>query len=534
MRSSFFGFNVAIKGLYTAQRNLDVINNNITNINTPGYSRQQTVQRATRPLSMYDGTGMVGTGSEVIGVERVRDEYLDTMYWSENITFGEWDTKRTLLSDLEVTFNEPSDSGFNAIMDEFFGSLQELAKDPSSEAIRALVKERGVTLAKYFNDLATRFEKLQVDINDRIETTVERINSIGAQIQQLNKQIYTIELDGNTANSLRDQRTLLIDELSKLVNIDVSEVVVGKLPSGHVDSRMVITISGKAFIDHYNFSKLAVTQRETQLNDEDVPNLYDIGWEDGNTLNIRGGVLRGYLDVRDGNAGENGSPVYNGIPHYIKKLNQFVQTFAKAFNEGYIDYDNDGIIDASEDGLGHADGYGIGSTAALGIRFFTMLGSENKSMSSSDFINGETDISGIANRYSNITAKNFAVSSDILEDFNKIAASDTNGEVGNIKNLNELIKLRINDQMFSEGAPEDFMKSIITTLGVNSQQAKRFSANQGIIVEQIENRRLSDSGVSLDEEVSNMVKQQQAYSAAAQMINAMAEIYDILINRVGI
>jgi len=533
MRSSFFGFNVAVNGLYTAQKNLDVINNNINNVNTPGYSRQQTVQRATRPLNIFDGTGMVGTGSEVIGVERIRDEYLDTMYWSENITFGEWDTKRTLLSELEATFNEPSNSGFTTIMDEFFKSLQELAKDPSSEAVRALVKERGVTLAKYFNDLATRFEELQVDINDRIEATVERINSIGAQIQQLNKQIYTMELDGSIANELRDQRTLLIDELSRYINIDAHEVVVGKLPSGRDDVRMVITISGKAFIDHFSFSKLALIQRENKLNDEDVPNLFDIGWEDGNSLKIKGGALKGYLDVRDGNAGENGSPVYNGIPSYIKKLNRFVQTFAMAFNEGFIDLDNSGSIEDSEKGTGHVDGYGIGS-ADTGIRFFTMLGDGNKSISSDDFIDGASSVSDIAARYSHITAKNFAVSSDILEDFNKIATSDTPGEVGNIRNLSELLQLRNNDQMFTEGAPEDFMKSVITTLGVGSQQAVRISANQEVIVKQIENRRLSESGVSLDEEMANMVRHQQAYTAAAQMINTMSEIYDILINRVGL
>jgi len=358
------------------------------------------------------------------------------------------------------------------------------------------------------------------------------------QIQQLNKQIYTVELDGSTANELRDQRTLLIDELSKLINIEVNEVAVGKLPSGRDDVRMTITISGKAFIDHFNLSKLALVQRENKLNEEDVPNLFDIKWEDGNSLKITGGVLRGYLDVRDGNSGLNGSPVYKGIPDYIRKLNQFVQTFAMAFNEGYIDLDNDGVIDPvknpAEDGKGHVDGYGIGSAADLGIRFFTMLGTENKSISSSDFIGGASDPAAISARYSNITAKNFAVSSDILDNINLIATSDTKDQVGNINNLRELMKLRNNDQMFVEGAPEDFMKSIVTTLGVSSQQAVRISANQEVIVKQVENRRLSESGVSLDEEVANMVKHQQAYSAAAQMINTMAEIYDILINRVGV
>lgn len=375
---------------------------------------------------------------------------------------------------------------------------------------------------------------MQIDVNDRIETAVTEINSIGTQIQQLNRQIYSAELDGNTANDLRDQRTVLVDKLSKLVNIEANEVVAGKLPSGKDDKRLVITISGKAFIDHFDLSKLAVKQRGTKLNpEEDVPNLYDVGWEDGNNLAIRGGELKGYIDIRDGNDGDNGSPMYSGIPTYIKKLNEFVQTFAMAFNEGYIDNDTSGTIEAGEDGLGHADGYGLGSASSLGTRFFTMLGEGKNALSSTDFINGKTTISGVVDRYKNITAKNFAVSRDILEDSNKIATSDNLDEEGNIVNINKLIEMRTNSHMFSEGAPEDFMKSIVTTLGIDSQQAIRIASNQEAIVEQIENRRSSDSGVSIDEEMSNLVKQQQAYSAAAQMVNTMAEIYDILINRVG-
>lgn len=88
--------------------------------------------------------------------------------------------------------------------------------------------------------------------------------------------------------------------------------------------------------------------------------------------------------------------------------------------------------------------------------------------------------------------------------------------------------------MFTEGAPEDFMKSIISTLGIDSQQAIRMSSNQQAMIRQVENQRLSESGVSMDEEMANMVKHQQAYNAAAVMINTMAEIYDILINRVGL
>lgn len=551
MREGFFGLNVATRGLFTAQRGLDVVNHNLNNVNTPGYSRQQAVQVAAKPMPLYDGTGMLGTGSDVIAINRVRDEYLDFKYWSENVAYGEWNIKRTLLEDIETTFNEPSDSGFTKILDEFYSSLQELAKDPNSSAVRSLVRERGVTVAKYFNSVAAHFEKLQADINDQVKIKVGEVNSIATQIQQLNRQIYSAELDGNIANDLRDQRGVLVDRLSKIVNIDANEVVAGKLPSGMDDKRFVITISGKALIDHFDISKLSVTPRKEKLNEaEDIQNLYEVGWEDGNTLEIKGGELKGCLDVRDGNEGEpanpdyegpmSKSPIYKGIPFYVKKMNQFVRTFAAALNEGYIDKNADGTISAEEDGKGHVDGYGIDpdstgpGIASTGIRFFTMFGTDGKPESSAAFINGAASISDISARYKNLTAKNFTVSSDVVNDYNSIAASDNPDQVGNIVNLNEMLKMRHETQMFTEGAPEDFMKSLVATLGIDSQQAVMISANQQAIVKQVDNRRLSDSGVSIDEEMTNLVKFQHAYNASAKMIQTMSEVYDTLINRLGV
>lgn len=549
MGESFFGFNVAVRGLFSAQRNLDTVNHNLNNINTPGYSRQQSVQVASRPMALADGTGMMGTGAEVTSVRRIRDEYLDFKYWSENISFGEWTAKKEALSDIEVTFNEPSNSGFTTIMSDFYDSMQELAKDPSSAAVRSLVKQRGVTLAKYFNSMASHFEELQKDLNYKIQTKVEAVNSYATQIMQLNRQIYITELDGNVANDMRDQRTLLVDNLSKIVNIDASEVVAGRLPDGREDKHFLVTISGKALVDHFTISELALVQRDVtqKVNNEDVGNLYEVKWADGNKLNIKGGELRGYLDVRDGNEGSNNgpngiaSPNYKGIPFYQKKLNEFVQTFARAFNEGYIDTDATKGYSATDTfGTGHADGYGYGPGATLpGTRFFTMTFNK-QAMSSEDFTDGiplPTDPGyneAVYNLYSSITAKNFAVSSDILDDYNLIATSNVVGQAGNIEVLNELLGYRRNDDMFAEGAPEDFMKSLVATLGIDTEQAGNYRSNQQVVVKQIVNRRLSDSGVSINEEMTNLVKFQQAYSASAKMIQTMNEVYETLINKLFI
>jgi flagellar hook-associated protein 1 FlgK len=537
MGESFFGLNVAVRGLFTAQRNLDIVNHNLNNINTPGYSRQQAIQSASRPMALADGTGMMGTGSEVTGVKRIRDEYLDFKYWSENLSYGEWSVKKEILTDLEVLFNEPSDSGFTVIMSDFFDSLQELAKDPSSAAVRSLVRQNAVTLTRFFNNLATSLEEMQYDINYRIQTKVEEINSLALQIQQLNRQIYITELGGNTANDMRDQRTVLVDRLSKIINIEAYEVVVGHTPDGREDRHFVITASGKALVDHFTVSTLALEQRnaDKMVNREDIPNLYEVKWADGNKLNIKGGELRGYLDLRDGNEGsvnpDNGlvSPNYKGIPYYLKKLNEFVRVFARAFNEGYIDLDGDRAFDADEFGTGHAAGYGYDSSQT-GIRFFTVTGEGRLPLSTADFLGGASDPADIYDAYEKLTAKNFSVSADILGDYNLIAASDVSGETGNISVLNILLSFRRNADMFSEGAPEDFMKSLITTMGIDSQQAGNYSDNQQIVVNQLTNRRLSYSGVSIDEEMANLVKYQHAYNAAAKMIQTISEIYETLIN----
>jgi flagellar hook-associated protein 1 FlgK len=448
--------------------------------------------------------------------------------------------KSELLTEMEVTFNEPSESGFTTIMNEFFNSLQDLAGDPGSLSNRSIVRQRGVTLAKYFNSTAAHFEKMQDDINQQVRIKVEEINSLAGQIQQLNRQIYMSELDGNTANDLRDKRTLLVDRMSEIINVNASEVVVGKLPDGRENKHFIITISGKAIVDHYEISKLAVEQRDVKLNAEDIDGLYEVKWADGNTLNIKSGELRGLLDIRDGNSGINGSPNYKGIPFYQRKLNEFVRTFAMAINEGYIDINGDGIIQPGEDRAGHADGYGLdpdGSgpgTSPTGIRFFTMLGNDGLPVDSGSFINGETTTSGIVSMYDKITAKNFAVSMDIMEDVGNIATSDTPGETGNINNLKSILGMRHDPHMFTEGSPEDFMKSLITTLAIDSQQASHYSRNQEAVVQQIENRRISISGVSIDEEMANMVKFQHAYNAAAKMIATLNEVYEILINGLGL
>jgi len=555
MRASFFGLNISMTGLYASQRALDITNHNISNVNTPGYSRQTVNQKADTPIAMSDGTGMVGNGARVLGSERVRDEYLDFKYWSENVSYGEWDIKETMLSDVEAVFNEPSDSGFNTVLNDYFSAIHELSKDPSSVATRALVKEKGITLTNYFNSTATHLEKIQSDLNYSVKSKVDEINSISEQVRALNEQIYKYELQGDTASDLRDQRTVLIDKLSKLAKINAQEVTVGKLANGKDDVRFQIVVNGKFLVDNFSSYKIKYNQSDTKNNPEDIPGIYNLSWDDGTPFEPGGGELKGYIDVRDG-AGDAKNE-FKGVPYYQRKMNEFVRTFAKAFNEGFIDYDGDGAVDtedtdgdgvldvgedANGDGVldigenktGHADGYGLNSAtgdALPGIRFFTM-----NDISAADFVASAadpTDPNDIDDLYNNMTAKNFTLSKDIQDSVDNIFTSTTAGEKGNGEVLLSIIEFRHDSKVFNEGTPEDFMRSLISNLGIDSQQSGRMSLNQETIVKQIDNRRTSNSGVSLDEEMANMVKYQHAYNAAARMITTLSSIYDTLINRMG-
>ena len=159
--TTFMGMEIALRGLYSSQRGMANVSHNVDNTNTPGYSRQVLNQRAARPMLVANKAGMLGMGSDVVSVERVRDTYLDEKYWSEAQYYGEWSVKNTILTDMQAIYNEPSDSGFAKIISDFYTVLQQLSTDPSSPGIRNAVKEKGIMVAKYFNSAAAHFDHLQ-------------------------------------------------------------------------------------------------------------------------------------------------------------------------------------------------------------------------------------------------------------------------------------------------------------------------------------------------------------------------------------
>ncbi|KXZ39059.1 flagellar hook-associated protein 1 FlgK [Alkalithermobacter thermoalcaliphilus JW-YL-7 = DSM 7308] len=487
MRSTFFGFNIARTGLFTAQRALDVVGHNIANAQTPGYSRQRVEQTQLSPLAIPGGRGMLGAGVEAIRITQIRNEFLDVKFRNENTSFGEWQTRYETLSEIEAIINEPSNSGIRNVMDEFFSSIQELSKDPSSLTVRALVRQRAIAFCNTINHMYRQFEKMARDMDFAIKTTVSQINNYAKDIAKLNDAIYRAELDGSSANDLRDQRNLLIDNLSKLVKVEITEIKDPNL-SNSGSGKMSILINGQALVSHDKVDLLNLENRTEHPHIDGVM-IGNLRWDSGSTIDISGlnGQLRAQFDMRD-NADGN----FKGIPYYINKLNEFTKEFAKEFNKV------------------HSEGYGLSDTGT-GNNFF--------------------DIGSVA-------ARDIKISQLIEMDLDYIAAAknayeDGRGIPGDGSNALLLSKIRDNHNMFDWGSPDDFLKSLVSNLGVDAQEARRMSENQEILIQQVDYQRQSISGVSLDEEMANMIKFQHSYNAAARMITAMDEMIDVLINRLG-
>ncbi|MDR1438976.1 MAG: flagellar hook-associated protein FlgK, partial [Clostridiales bacterium] len=216
---------------------------------------------------------------------------------------------------------------------------------------------------------------------------------------------------------------------------------------------------------------------------------------------------------------------------------------------------SDKLIAPGEVLTGHADGYNI--TQALGeppaaVRFFTMTDSHGTALGTGDFLmmdelrmpslygldpdskEYQDNINAIYNAYQSVTAKNFSVSRDIQSDGSLIATSASAGDVEDNTNLLAVMSQRFNRHMFSEGAAEDFMQALATDSAVDTSQAEFMTDNQAAFITLLTQSRTSISGVSQDEEFADIIRQQQAYNASAMMINTFNEIYDTLINGLGL
>lgn len=508
MASTFHSIETAKRSLFTQTTALSTTGHNVANANTEGYSRQKVNMQAAIPMEPFaflhsTTPGQLGTGVEFDSITRVREKFLDDQYRNENTNFGSWSIQRDTLEKLEAIVNEPSNTGFRTVMDNFYKSWSDLSKNPEDVTARRIVKETTLALTDAMNQISRQLNALSEDLDSNIAVKANEIQGYLGNIANLNSAIVKVESLGDNANDLRDQRDLMADKLSKIMNITVTDS-----PQGYQ-----IQMNGQAL----------VTGGAVQVPVD--PAFLNTAYTAGTLTN---GEVHGMIKSRD-----------TLVSDYQKQMDELANTLANGDIE--ITLPAGSVIPATNalglaggalatdtkvtvkglNGL-HQLGYTMDGTTSPGLPFFTA-----------------TD-GGTA-----ITAGNISLNAEILADPNKIATSmrtvDASGNETVIKGNNTLAILIANlkdtpmksaDGLRNATIGAQF-SAIVGQLGVQSQEAARQTSNSEFLVEQVETRRQSVSGVSLDEEMSNMIKFQHAYNASARFMTTYDELLDKLINSTG-
>lgn len=491
MRSTFMGLETARRGMVAQQTALYVTGNNIANANTLGYSRQRVnmTQTETYPgigLNRPQIPGQLGTGVAADSIQRIRDEFVDSRYRGENNKLGYFSTKADTLSRMEEILNEPTEEGLAASLSEFWNSLQILGSSPNESGARESVIAQGNALADTFNYMSTSLETIMEDLKLSANTNADTINSIANQINEINRQISQVEPHGDLPNQLYDERDKLVDELSSLVNIKVTKEKSGGLASPLSEGVYKIEILGASG------NSLGVLVDKGTLSTG--PNKLTIS-EDNQSVTIGTQEPIALSDLSTGELKANLEALTNSYPSMLEKLDKIAYALVTEFNSV------------------HKSGSDL--NGETGGAFFTEL----------------TQYQG--------AAKAMSMS---LTDPAKVAAAMAGTFEGNGDNAFSLANIMTTnfsdfntDTSFigSTGNIQSFYAGVIASLGVETKESNVLTNNTLALLDSVDSQRQSVSSVSLDEEMTDMIKFQHAYNASARNITMIDEMLDKIINGLG-
>lgn len=478
--SSFRGISIGVSGIFASQRALDVTGHNISNVNTTGYTRQMI----GNSNSFYQKVGrsgngnllQLGTGVDVQEIRQYRDEFLDKKFKRENTELGYWSARFSSVEELETVFNDNSEEGLQTVMNNFWNSWEQLSKPTGGLTARAMVKENAIAFVETVKNMDKLMTDFRTSKDREIIESVGRINDIAKRIAQLNVEINKIEANGAIANDLRDERNLLIDELSGKTKIQVYDGVM-----------VNIAVEGQMLVEAGRYEQIGTVPDTTN-------NGYvRLVWQRTNDkLEPSAGSLKSMMESRD-----------ELVKGFRDKLSEFVRGVAEAVNAI------------------HRTGYGLNDTDPQYRDFF---------------INELNDGNPIS-------LSNIAFNPD-LNDYDNIAAAE---EAGNFEDNRVALKiagLRLNDYFSDSGYETDeanrkynfdeFYRNIILDLGNKGQEAATAVDAQKLLVDQLDYRRQSISAVSLDEEMSNLIRFEHSYNAAVRIVNVIDEMIETVVNKIGL
>jgi flagellar hook-associated protein 1 FlgK len=463
MTSTFVGVETALRGLLAQQQALDLTGHNIANANTPGYSRETASLTTTLPLQVGPGL-QLGTGVDVASFQRVRDAFLDVQLRAQTMLQASAQATQDGLGQVESVLNEPSDEGLNTLLGQYWAAWQNVADSPEDTATRQALVEAAANLASGFNTISSQLGTIASQTAQEAQLTLGEVNADSGVLLSLNKAIFDAVAGGNTPNDLLDRRDQVLDKLSALGNVSVTD---------NGDGTVKVLFDGVTLVDGQTQRTLSESGG-TLSNDASTPEMATIG--------PSAGKLGALVALRD-----------TTLPSYQSRLDLIAQTLitqTNALQAGGVDVN----------GVTQPGGFGLdGST---GKPFFSGTGAADIAVA--------------------VTAA-------------QIAAASAAGKPGDSSNALRIASLASDTTLVPlAGAPIGGAYSqLVTTIGSDSANAIRATTNATVLVDSLTSRRESLSGVSLDEEMTNLIRYQQGYQAAARALTTIDDALELLITRTG-
>ena len=565
MQSTFSGLNTMVNGIYTQRLGLNTVGHNISNSNTEGYSRQTAHAAATPSSEVYTlaGASQVGNGSTVTSVIRARDIYADRQYWKENSTDGYYNGKADNYAKIESIFNDSDNSGVQNAMEKFYQAWQDCSTTASSDTSRQNVINAGQNFAQSLQ-IAAKQTKEQIDsLYDDISLSVVKMNRLMGQVVELNKTISGIEATGAHANDLRDQRDLIVDQLTSMTDITVYESANGMYT---LVSNGTTLVNGITKVDlemsapknntTYSLSDYDIMIKQTgtvytpgngelkaqfEAVAEDkgyidqVANMAAFMFTTMNDQHKAGYGIDGSKDKPFGNANAKDNAT-TGLNFY----GESDKIFEWDAQNGKLDVYNK-KADGTKDNASKESLSGMQILEVLTVNSELTATDGHKKLATRS---GERDTDGkllyqaaAGGTTTDVTqAKKDAKGNPLPVDVNGTGDGSNAVWVAALFNCErDKTSPEVNgtDRLIGNGSLYSYYNTSMTTMGSDASNMNGRVKFQSGVMYQVENLRSSTNGVNWDEELSNMITFQQGYSACSRCLSAMDECLDKLINGTG-
>lgn len=474
----FSSLEIGKKALLAQKFGLDVTNNNIANVNTPGFSRRTAKLSETDPLRK-NGSNF-GTGVAAAGIQDYRHEFYDREIRTTVSRNQGYAVDEEVYGRIEAILAEPTDRGLNEVVNEFFNTFEELALNPEDLGLREYLIEQGISLSERFNTTAKQLIDLREETISKLSNNVSKVNTIIERISELNQNITNSKgVTTNEAQTYVDQRALLLEELSENMNVTISFN-----DNGSVN----VFTNGINLITDQSYSTLKLNETINSATGERNVSIAKVDSR-GNTVNtvdIQAGelasLIKHYNVTLDPNDTSNGLSVHQRIDKFANAIVQNVNLLT-------------------------AGGYGLDDTGNIppGRSFF------------------KSNPAGVR-------AIDISVSDDIIDSPRDIPLSAMPSSPGDSTIARDIARLKYSGNFLEGLTPSEYYSSLLGNIGAKFQDAINGKNTTRLVKDQLESQRESVMGVNLDEEAVNLIKYQKAFEASSRVISTTNDILGVIVN----